>query len=80
MDARGTGDRLEITEVLQRYFYALDKTAYVRLRTYLSTSDATLSYEMGGGPASSMSLSNMIEVFRHERVRTFDRSAWLQRG
>jgi 3-phenylpropionate/cinnamic acid dioxygenase small subunit len=56
------GDRLEIADLLQRYFRALDDKNYDLLETVF-TSGAKLHYEMGPGSRPS-AYPEMVQAFR----------------
>ena len=63
LDQRATSDHIEITQLLQRYFHALDWKDYALLDRVFST-DAELHYDMGAmGGGVKTDLPTMVKQF-----------------
>jgi hypothetical protein len=63
LDERTTSDHIEITQLLQRYFHALDWKDYALLDRVF-TADAELHYDMGGmGEGAKADLPTMVKQF-----------------
>jgi hypothetical protein len=63
LDQREIGDHVEITQLLQRYFHALDWKDYALLDRVFSA-DAELHYDMGSmGPGAKTDLATMVSQF-----------------
>ena len=63
LDERATSDHIEITQLLQLYFHALDWKNYALLDRVFSA-DAELHYDMGAmGEGAKKDLSTMVKQF-----------------